>query len=172
MRLTVLRTRVSAASCKHVCCSHWLCRYHPIQQRTIMSNISDSLRRFSVILSVVALIAVAHIFRVGSYLQGVWYNLYYSYFSDFILPFGCYFLLCANEPRLPIFRRWKVKLAIAFLTPSIAETCQYLGIPALGSTFDLFDYVMYGIGAISAVAVDTQVFSRISDFWTLEKAER
>lgn len=137
-----------------------------------MSNISDYLRRFSVILSIVALIAVVHIFRVGSYLQGAWYNFYYSYFSDFVLPFGCYFLLCANEPRMTILRRWKVKLAVVFLTPSMAETCQYFGIPALGSTFDLFDYVMYGIGVISAVVVDTQVFSRIFDFWALEKAER
>ena len=137
-----------------------------------MSDLFGSLRRLAVIFSIVILIAVAHILRIGSYLQGEWYNFYYSYFSDFIIPFGCYFLLCANEPHIPILRRWKVKLAIAFLTPSMAETCQYFGIPVLGSTFDLLDYVMYGIGAISAVAVDTQVFSRISDFWTLEKAER
>ena len=138
----------------------------------MMSDLFGSLRRLAVIFSIVVLIAVAHILRIGSYLQGEWYNFYYSYFSDFIIPFGCYFLLCANEPHIPILRRWKVKLAIAFLTPSMAETCQYFGIPVLGSTFDLLDYVMYGIGAILAVVVDTQVFSRIFDFWTVEKAER
>jgi hypothetical protein len=137
-----------------------------------MSNVLGSLRRLAVIFSIVVLIAVVHISRIGSYLQGALYNLYYSYFSDFILPFGCYFLLCANELHMPILRRWKAKLAIAFLTPSMAETCQYFGMPVLGSTFDLLDYVMYGIGAISAVVVDTQVFSRIFDFWTMEKAKR
>ena len=137
-----------------------------------MSSVFGSSRRLAVIVSIVVLIAAVHIFRVGSYLQGELYNFYYSYFSDFILPFGFYFLLCANEPQMPILRRWEVKLAIAFLTPSIAETCQYFGIPVLGSTFDLLDYVMYGIGAISAVVVDTQVFSRIFDFWAMEKAER
>jgi hypothetical protein len=137
-----------------------------------MSNVFGSLRRLAVIFSIVVLIAVVHIFRIGSYLQGALYNLYYSYFSDAILPFGCYFLLCANEPNMPFLRRWKVKLAIAFLTPSMAETCQYFGIPVLGSTFDPLDYVMYGIGAILAVVVDTQVFSRIFDFWTIEKAKR
>ena len=137
-----------------------------------MSNVFGSLRRLAVISSIVALIAIIHIFRIGSYLQGELYNFYYSYFSDLVLPFGYYFLLCANESHIPILRRWKVKLALAFLVPSMAETCQYFGMPVLGSTFDLLDYVTYGIGAISAVVVDTQVFSRIFDFWTLEKAER
>ena len=65
-----------------------------------------------------------------------------------------------------------MKLAIAFLTPALAETCQYFGIEVLGATFDLFDYFMYGIGALSAVVFDTKVFSRLFDFWTVEKAKR
>ena len=138
----------------------------------MMSNVLGSLRRLAVVFSIVALIAAVHILRIGSYLQGELYDFYYGYFSDFIIPFGYYFLLCANEPHMPFLRRWTVKLAIAFLTPSIAETCQYFGLPVLGSTFDPLDYVMYGMGAISAVAVDTQVFSRVFGFWTVEKAVR
>jgi hypothetical protein len=61
---------------------------------------------------------------------------------------------------------------IAFLVPSIAETCQYFGIPALGSTFDPLDYFMYGIGALSAAVFDTRVFSRVFIFWAGGKAER
>jgi hypothetical protein len=137
-----------------------------------MSNVFGFSRRRAVIFSIVILIAVVHILRMGSYLQGELHNLYYSYFSDFILPFGFYFLLCATELQMPILRRWEAKLAIAFLMPAIAETCQYFGIPVLGSTFDLLDYFVYGIGAMSAVVVDTQVFSRIFGFWTMEKAER
>ena len=135
-----------------------------------MSNVFGSTKRMAVIFSIVALVAAAHIFRLGSYLQGELYNFYYSYFSDFILPFTCYFLLCIYEFYLPILRRWETKFAIAFLIPSIAETCQYFGIPVLGATFDLLDYFMYAIGALSAVVVDTQVFSRVFDFWTKEKA--
>jgi len=62
-----------------------------------MSNVFDFSRRLAVIFSIVALIALVHIFRIGSYLQGELYNFYYSYFSDYILPLGCYFLLCAEE---------------------------------------------------------------------------
>lgn len=135
-----------------------------------MSNVSDHLRRLAVVYSIVALVAAVHIFRLGSYLQGELYNLYYSYFSDFILPFTCYFLLCGLE-QIPILRRWEVKLAIAFLIPSIAETCQYFGIPVLGATFDPLDYLMYALGALSAVVVDTQVFSRVFGFWTRIESE-
>jgi hypothetical protein len=73
---------------------------------------------------------------------------------------------------MPILKHWEANLAIAFLMPSMGETCRYLGIPVLGSTFDLLDYFMYRIGAVSAVVVDTQVFSRIFGFWIREKAER
>lgn len=137
-----------------------------------MSSVVGFSRRRAVSFSIVILIAVVHIFRIGSYLEGELHDLYYSYFSDFVLPFGCYFLLCASESQMPILRRWEAKSAIAFLIPSIAETCQYFGIPVLGSTFDPLDYLMYGIGAISAAVVDTQVFSRIFDFWTMEKTGR
>jgi hypothetical protein len=136
-----------------------------------VSSMFGSPRRLAVISSIVALIAVVHIFRIGSYLQGEWYNLYYSYFSDLVLPFGFYFLPCANEPHIPILRRWQVKWALAFLAPSVAETCQGLGMPVLGSTFDMLDFVMYVIGALSAVVVDTQVFSRLFGFWPTNKAE-
>jgi hypothetical protein len=137
-----------------------------------MSNVFGPLRRLAVIFSIVVLIAVVHIFRIGSYLQGELYNFYYSYFSDFILPFGCYFLLCLDEPWILILRRWETKLAIAFFVPSIAETCQYFGMPVLGSTFDLLDYFMYALGATLAAIFDRQVFSRLFDFWSIEMAAR
>ena len=135
-----------------------------------MSSMSDYIRRLVVIYSIVALVATAHILRLGSYLQGALYNFYYSYFSDFILPFTFYFLLCGLE-QIPLLRRWEAKFAIAFLIPSIAETCQYFGVPVLGSTFDPLDYLMYGLGALSAAIVDTQVFSRIFGFWSKEKTD-
>ncbi len=122
--------------------------------------------RHGIVISIMILIALLHILGPGGYTQGAFYNFYYSYFSDLTLPFGCYFLLCMAERDMPILRRWVTKLAIVFLMASIAETCQYLGIPVLGGTFDPLDYFMYGIGAISAAIVDTQVFSRVFDSWT------
>jgi hypothetical protein len=130
-----------------------------------MSNDLTFSKRRTVIVCMMMAIAAMHIINPESYLKGDLSNYYYSYFSDLVLPFGCYFLLRLMENQVPILRRWAAKLAIAFMIPSIAETCQYFGIPVLGSTFDLLDYCMYGVGTISAALVDTQVFPRIFSFW-------
>lgn len=137
-----------------------------------MSNMNGFPKRRAVIVSIMIVIAILHIIRPGSYLKGNLTNYYYSYFSDIAIPFGFYFLLFLMERHLPILKRWEIKLAVAFLVPSIAETCQYFGLPVLGSTFDLLDYVMYGLGTVSAVIVDTQVFSRMFAFWDGTEAER
>jgi hypothetical protein len=137
-----------------------------------MGNMINVSKRRVVIICIMVLIAATHIFRVGGYLHGELFNFYYGYFSDFIIPFGGYFLLCAAELDLPFLRRWKVKLAIAFLIPSIAETCQYFGMPVFGSTFDLLDYFMYALGVTLAAIFDIQVFSRLFDFWNIKKTER
>jgi len=126
-------------------------------------------KRHAVVISIMMLIALDHILRISSYLSGKLYDYYYSYFSDFVLPFGFYFLLCVAERQLPIFKHWGVKSAIVFLLPSIAETCQYFGIPILGSTFDPVDYLMYAFGALSAILIDTQVFSRVFGFWNTDQ---
>ncbi len=136
------------------------------------TNVLGPSQRLAVIFSIVALVAAIHILRLGSYFQGELYNFYYSYFSDFILPFAFYFLFCLYELHAPILRHWQAKLAIVFLLPSIAETCQYFGIPILGSTFDPLDYFAYGLGAASAALVDVHVFARVFRFWTEGMAER
>lgn len=118
------------------------------------------------------LIAAAHILGIGPHLRGGLFNLYYSYFSDIAIPFAYYFLLCVAEAGIPLFRRWETKFATVFLLPTIAETCQYLGIPVLGSTFDPLDYLMYGIGASFAALLDTQVFPRFIKSWSTERAQR
>ncbi len=129
-------------------------------------------KRRVVIICIMGLIAAIHIFPVGSYLHGKWFNFYYGYFSDFIIPFGGYFLICAAEQQWPLLRHWKVKLAIAFLIPAIAEICQYFGIPVLGSTFDILDYFMYALGVTLAAVVDVLIFPRLFHFWRIEKAEK
>lgn len=129
-------------------------------------------KRITVIVSMMLVIALAHIINIGGYLQGAPFNLFKSYFSDLVLPFGFYFLLCADEQWIPILRRWEVKWAAMILLPSIAEICQYFGIPVLGSTFDPIDFLVYAIGATLAAIVDTQVFPRIFGFWTPEKSQR
>ena len=133
---------------------------------------SDTLlrsKRRLVIISMMLVIALAHIVDIGRYFEEPVRILFQSYFSDLVLPFGFYFLLCIDEQWLPGLRRWRVKWAAMILLPTIAETCQYFGIPVLGSTFDPLDYLMYAAGATLAAVVETQVFPRLFRFWALEK---
>jgi glycopeptide antibiotics resistance protein len=127
--------------------------------------------KVAIIISIQLVIAAVHAFRLGQIFEGNLYKLYYSYFSDLILPFGIYFLLSANEYSIPFLRYWRVKALAVFSVATLAEILQYFGIYALGVTFDLVDILMYGCGVILAAIVDTQVFSRIFKFWALENSK-
>ena len=129
-----------------------------------------SIRRLGIIIGIWILTVAVHIFRVGSYLEGKWFNLYYSYFSDFLLPFTFYFFICVSEIQLPFLRHWAVKTAIVFVVPAIAETAQYFGIYAFGVTYDPLDFMAYAVGALAAAVVDVWVFSKVFPFWTKHKS--
>ncbi len=128
--------------------------------------------KIALVISIQLVIAAIHAFRLGQIFEGNLYNLYYSYFSDFILPFGTYFLLSANEYSIPFLRHWSVKALAVFSAATLAEILQYFGVYALGVTFDPVDILMYGCGVILAANVDTQVFSRMFKFWTFENSKQ
>ncbi|MBG0859311.1 MAG: hypothetical protein IQL11_07370 [Bacteroidales bacterium] len=119
--------------------------------------------------SIITIIALMHIFRVGSYLHGDLYLLYYSYVSDLIIPFGFYFLLCINELTIKILQKWYVKASFIIGITALVEILQLLGIYALGITFDPIDILMYALGVGIAVIFDRYLFKRFIPFWDLEK---
>ena len=119
--------------------------------------------------SIIIIIALIHIFRVGSYLHGDLYLLYYSYVSDLIIPFGFYFLLCINELTIKILQKWYVKASFIIGITALVEILQLLGIYALGITFDPIDILMYALGVGIAVIFDRYLFKRFIPFWDLEK---
>lgn len=124
--------------------------------------------RTALIVSVLLVIALVHIFRIGTYLRGSLFTLYYSYFSDIVVPFGMYFLLCLNDVYVRFLRDWRVKAMLVFGVASSTEVMQALGVPMLGQTFDPLDFVMFGGGVLLAVLVDTFLFDRFLPWWTLE----
>ena len=111
------------------------------------------------------IIAALHALRVGSYLQGRWYILYYSYFSDFILPFGFYFLLCINDHSIKFLRSWHIKALLIFGACTTSEILQYFGIYFFGVTFDPVDILMFALGVATAVILDLFVLSKSLPGW-------
>lgn len=124
--------------------------------------------RIIVGVSIITIIALIHIFRVGSYLNGDLYILYYSYVSDLIIPFGVYFLLCINDLHIRILRKWYVKAALIIGVTAVAEILQLFGIYAIGITFDPVDILIYVSGVGVAVVFDRLLFRRIIPFWDIE----
>ena len=146
-------------------------------------------RRTAVAVSVLLLVALAHVFRLGSHLRGRLFGLYYSHFSDVVIPFGMYFLLCFVEARVraivlsdaPEEVKRKVSVALAFLSDwrfkallvfgiaSFTEVLQAFGVPLLGRTFDPLDFVMFAGGVLLAALADRILLERFLPGWSLTK---
>ena len=135
------------------------------------SDSAPSKGRTAVVVGILILIALVHAFRVGSYLRGSLFRLYYSYFSDLIVPFGGYFLLCLNDGRFRFLRDWRAKAGLVFAVASFAELMQAFGVPMLGQTFDPLDFVMYGVGVLLAAAVDRLLLQRLFPDWSAETGD-
>ena len=125
--------------------------------------------RIVVGVSIMLLIAAIHLFRVGSYLPGQAYRLYYSYASDIMLPFGSYFLLAMNEIQIPVLRNWKTKAILVFSVMSFSELTQYFGIYFFGTTFDFVDIAMYALGTLLAIFMDKIVLEKRVSLWLYDK---
>jgi len=118
--------------------------------------------------------------------------LYYSYFSDVIIPFGMYFLMCLFEARVrailfseapeqvkrtvkpaAIFLSdWRLKALLVFGVASFTEVLQGFGVPLLGRTFDPVDFPMFAGGVLLAVLADRVLLERFLPGWSFaEKAE-
>jgi hypothetical protein len=140
-------------------------KFDPIHEKDIRLTQRN---RIIVGICIIVVIALIHIFRVGSYLKGDLYLMYYSYVSDLIIPFGIYFLLCINELYIKILWKWYIKAAIILGFTTLVEILQLLGIYALGITFDPVDILMYALGVGIAVIFDRLLFKRFIPFWNIK----
>ena len=116
-------------------------------------------------ISIMVAIAAMHAFRIGQFLNGDLYIYYYSFASDLILPFGTYFMLSMVEIQFRFLRKWFVKALIVFALMTFSEIMQIFGFYFFGVTFDILDILMFGIGVIIAVLIDTQIFERLMPNW-------
>ncbi len=124
-----------------------------------------------IIVLIQLIIAAIHAFRLGQVFNGQLYVLYYSYFSDLVLPFGWYFLLCISDARIPVLRRWYVKAGIIFSLATLSEILQIFGIEILGVTFDPIDILMYGAGVSIAAFINVKILAPNLGFWVATKNE-
>jgi hypothetical protein len=60
-------------------------------------------------LSIISIIVLMHVLRIGKHLQGSLFLYYYSYASDVIITFGVYFLLGLTEFKMKFFPKMVCK---------------------------------------------------------------
>ena len=130
-----------------------------------MKATPQMIRKRVVIVSLVIPIALLH-FATGTHYRGPYPGFVNGYLLDILVPFAFYFLLCLSE--FSLLSSWIVKSILVFGAGSSVEIAQFFGVPIFGQTFDPVDFIMYGIGIMVAVVLDTTVFPRIFEFWTPE----
>lgn len=142
-----------------------------VQYLTIEMNYSKLNHRARIIVGVIIMILIAamHGFRIGKFLQGDLYRLYYSFASDFVLPIGAYFMLSMYEIHIRFLRKWYIKSIIVFTVMTFSEIMQAYDIYFFGVTFDWLDILMFGIGTLFAVFIDKLVLKSLVPHWEYSK---
>jgi cell shape-determining protein MreD len=124
-------------------------------------------KKKNLIIGIEIFLALMHVVGIGRNSSGRMFTLSASYFSDFALPFGFYFLLAISEEKIEFLQEWWVKAGIVFLMAALAEIGQYFGLYILGRTFDPIDFAVYAAGVLLAAIVDW-LFSIVFKFWKIE----
>ncbi len=120
----------------------------------------------AVVISIIMVIALIHLLSPGRALEDPLRQYYQGYFSDIVLPFGFYFLLCISELQFPLLRPWYTKALATFSLAACAEVLQGFGIHAIGTTFDPLDFVMYAAGVATAALLEQRGFAHMFSFWS------
>src|SRR5512137_1109896 len=98
-----------------------------------MQNI---LKKRAVVVSILMVIALIHLMSPSRLLDDPLRQYYQAYFSDIVIPFGFYFLLCVSEIQVAFLRPWYTKALATFSLAAFAEVLQGFGIHFIGTTFD------------------------------------
>lgn len=117
--------------------------------------------RTLVTVGVMLAIALIHVFSPGDLMRGRMRVLYFSYFTDIVLPFGLYLLLGLSAAQFRFLRDWRAKALVVFGATSLSEVLQGLGVPLFGRVFDPLDFVMFAGGVLLAVVADRLVLERL-----------
>ena len=98
-------------------------------------------------------------FLTGPSYRGPFPAFVNGYMIDILLPFAMYLVL--GVAKQSILRSGIARGGFVFAIGFITEKLQYFGIPIFGQTFDLLDYLMFGIGIGFAVVFEKIVLYRI-----------
>ena len=118
------------------------------------------IKRKVVVVLIAVVVGLLH-FLTGPGYRGPVPGFVNGYMIDILLPFAMVLVLGIADQS--VLRSGVARGGFVFAIGAITETLQYFGIPIFGRTFDLLDYVMFGIGIGLALVFEKVVLSRIPE---------
>ena len=116
------------------------------------------INRKIIVVFIAVVVSLLH-FITGPKYNGPFPVFVNGYMIDILLPFAMYLVL--GIAKQSILRSGIARGIFVFSIGAITETLQYFGVPIFGRTFDLLDYLMFGLGIGLAVIFERYVLSRI-----------
>jgi len=120
---------------------------------------SQSLINRKVIVVFIALVVGLLHFVTGPGYRGPFPAFVNGYMIDILLPFAMYLVL--GVARQTVLASDIARAVFVFAIGAVTETLQYFDVPIFGRTFDLLDYLMFGVGIGLAVIFERIALSRI-----------
>jgi hypothetical protein len=118
----------------------------------------SSINRRVIVVFIAVLVGLLH-FLTGPGYRGPFPAFVNGYMIDILLPFAMYLVL--GIAKQSVLRSGIARGGFVFAVGATTETLQYFGVPIFGRTFDVLDYLMFGIGVGLAAAFEWVVLSRI-----------
>ena len=111
-----------------------------------------------IVVFIAVVVGLLH-FLTGPRYRGPFPVFVNGYMIDILLPFAMYLVL--GVAKQSIIRSGIARGVFVFAIGFVTETLQYFDIPIFGRTFDLLDYLMFGIGIGFAVVFERIVLFRV-----------
>lgn len=113
-----------------------------------------------VIVAISIFVGLLHII-IGPDYQGIFKHFVRGYLIDILLPMNLYLLLQISlRKNISISKARIIGAIITFAFGTIVEILQFYEIEFLGSTYDPWDILMYGIGTGLGIAIDLTIIDK------------
>ena len=113
-----------------------------------------------IIVSISLFVGLLH-FVIGPDYQGIFRHFIRGYLIDILLPMNLYLLLQISlRKNISVSKARIIGAVFTFAFGTIVELLQFYKIEFLGSTYDSWDILMYGIGIGAGIAVDLTLIDK------------
>ena len=115
------------------------------------------------IVAIALFIGLLHLI-IGPNYQGILKDFVRGYLIDLLLPMNIYLLLQISLRKHLLAAKSRIIASLfTFGFGTIVEILQSYGIAFFGSTFDLWDITMYGIGVGLGIAIDFTILDNLEN---------